>query len=288
MRFETRPLAVAVLGRGVVDPDTPVIHADDAGLLRGLAAFETLRVYRGRPFAMTEHLQRLGRSAERMQLRVPDVEALEELAELALAAADEPDCTLRFTVTGGRGDDDTPVAMVAILRVPDDLEELRIRGIALVSLQLGVDPRLRRHAPWLLDGVKSTSYAVNMAARDEALRRGADDAVFVAAEGSVLEGPTTNVWWRAGSVLYTPELDLGVLAGVTRAYLLRLSSEAGYSVEMGRYPLEAVAAADEAFTSSSVREVMPAVSLDGNQVGDGVPGPAAVRLQAALRRVAGA
>ncbi len=202
------PLAVGVLGRGVVDPEVPVIHADDAGLLRGLAAFETLRVYAGRPFAMAEHLERLTGSAERMQLPLPDVGALAELASATLEAAGVADCSLRFTVTGGRPARG-PVAMVVILPLPPDLESIRARGIEAVSLQLGIDPRLRRDAPWLLDGVKSTSYAVNMAAFDEAHRRGAEDAVFIAADGSVLEGPVTNVWWRRGSVLRTPSLELG-------------------------------------------------------------------------------
>ena len=285
MRPESRPFAVAVLGRGVVDTDAAVIHADDAGLLRGLAAFETLRVYDGRPFAMAEHLQRLEQSATRMRLDHPDADALERLAHQALEAAQVRDCSLRFTVTGGR-QGEGPVSMAVILPLPADLEEVRSRGIGVIALQLGIDPRLRRDAPWLLDGVKSTSYAVNMAAWEEARRRGADDAVFIAAEGSVLEGPVTNVWWRHGSVLYTPSLDLGILAGVTRAWVIRLAAEAGYQVEEGWYPRADLAAADEAFSSSSVRELMPIVSLDAVPLGTGVPGEAGRSLQAALRSAA--
>jgi len=127
-----------------------------------------------------------------------------------------------------------------------------------------------------------------MAAWDEARRRGADDAVFIAAEGSVLEGPVTNLWWRRGSVLYTPALDLGILAGVTRAYVIRLATAAGYQVEQGWYPLTKLAQADEAFSSSSVRELMPIVRLDGDEVGTGLPGTATRTLQTALRRTAGA
>lgn len=287
MRSEHGPLAVAVLGRGVIDPDIPVIHADDAGLLRGLAAFETLRVYDGRPFAMAEHLERLGLSASRIGLRPPHSAELERLALQAVEAARVTDCSLRFTVTGGRSGG-AAVALVMVLPLPADLEATRARGIGVIALQLGTDPRARKDAPWLLDGVKSTSYAVNMAAWDEARRRGADDAVFMAADGSVLEGPVTNVWWRRGSVLYTPALDLGILAGVTRAYVIRLAADAGYEVEQGWYPLAQMAGADEAFSSSSVRELMPIVSLDGEAVGDGVPGPAARDLQTLLRRAAGA
>ena len=82
--------------------------------------------------------------------------------------------------------------------------------------------------------MKSTSYAVNMAAEAEARRRGADDAVFVDADGIVLEGPTTNIWWRRGRTLFTPSLELGILAGVTRAAVIELAAGAGYTVEKAR------------------------------------------------------
>lgn len=285
MKPDSRPLAVGVLGRGVVDPEVPVIHADDAGLLRGLAAFETLRVYGGKPFAMTEHLERLRASASRMQLPEPDADGLADLAAAVLTAADTPDCSLRFTMTGGRRGG-APVSMVVVLPIPGDLEEVRARGIAAVTLQLGTDPRLRKDAPWLLDGVKSTSYAVNMAAFDEARRRGAEDAIFIAAEDSVLEGPVTNVWWRSGNTLFTPSLDLGILAGVTRAHVISIAETLGYDVSEGWYPRSKLAAAEEIFSSSSVRELMPIVRLDDLPVADGQPGTAARALQAELRRVA--
>jgi 4-amino-4-deoxychorismate lyase len=131
--------------------------------------------------------------------------------------------------------------------------------------------------------VKSTSYAVNMAAEAEARRRGADDALFVDPDAIVLEGPTTNIWWRRGSTLYTPSLELGILAGVTRAAVIELAAGSGYAVEEGVYPLGDLAAAEEAFTSSSVREVMPVVELDGAPIGRGA---AADDLQVALRRAA--
>jgi 4-amino-4-deoxychorismate lyase len=285
MNPEPRPLAVAILGRGVVDPDVPVIHADDPGLLRGMAAFETLRVYGGRPFALDEHLARLVRSTERMGLRLPETSALEALAAEAIEAAGVGDCALRFVVTGGPAGRE-PVTMVLAGAIPGDHEDKRATGIEAVTLQLGTDPRARMDAPWLLDGVKSTSYAVNMAARDEARRRGAEDAIFLAADGTVLEGPTTNVWWWSKGVLYTPALDLGILAGVTRAWLLRIAGELGVTIEEGWHTRSEMAAADEVFTSSSVRELMPVVRLDGEMVGDGRPGSMALALQAGLRGAA--
>jgi 4-amino-4-deoxychorismate lyase len=281
-----RPLAVAVAGRGLVDPDEPVVHADDLGLLRGQAVFETVRVYGGRPFALDEHLERLARSAERVGIGPPDGEALGDLVEVVVRAGGRPDCSLRLTLTGGREGHASAVAIAAVSALPTDLEAARDRGIGLVALSLGLEPRARAAAPWLLAGVKSTSYAVHMAAWAEARRRGADDALLLAADGTVLECPVTNIWWRRGGELFTPSLDLGILAGVTRGRLLRLAGSVGYTVIEGCFPLRDVARADEAFTSSSIREVMPVVELDGRPIGDGRPGPASTALQRALRATA--
>ncbi len=270
-------LALAATGRGLCDPDEPVVHADDEAVLRGRAAFETLRVYAGRPFRLAAHLDRLAASAESVGLPPVDRVDLERLASLVLAEPREEDTVLRLVWTAGRAPG-APNGLALLSLVPAWIEEVRSRGARAVSL-LGV----RAEAPWLLPGVKSTSYAVNMAAEAEAKRRGADDAIFVDAEGVVLEGTVTNVWWRTGETLHTPSLDLGILAGVTRAALLELAPACGYRVAEGIYRLDDVVGADEAFTSSSVREVMPIVDLDGQGLGRG---PAADSLQDALRALA--
>jgi 4-amino-4-deoxychorismate lyase len=193
---------------------------------------------------------------------------------------------LRLYWTAGREGSGRPTALALVSSVPPQLEELRAQGIKLIALPLGLQADLRAYAPWLLGGVKSTSYAVNMAAEAEAKRRGADDAVFLASGDIVLEGPVTNVWWRLERVLYTPALELGILAGVTRATLIAEAARLGYEVREGVFPLGHMAAAEEAFTSSSVREVMPAIELDGKPVGDGSPGEAARELQTRLRSCA--
>jgi 4-amino-4-deoxychorismate lyase len=279
-------LALGVAGLGVVDPDDRVLHADDLGLLRGQAAFETLRVYGGRPFRLEEHLGRLAASSERIGLPAVDRALLGDLARETLAACGESECVLRFYWTGGREGAGRPTGLALVSPLPADLDERRARGITLISLQLALDTALRSASPWLLGGVKSTSYAVNMAAEAEARRRGADDAVFLSKDGIVLEGPVTNVWWREGIQLLTPELGLGILAGVTRSEILRAASGAGYEIEEGRFPVERMATAEEVFTSSSVREIMPVVALDGTPIAGGRPGPAAQALQGALRRAA--
>lgn len=271
-----RPLAVAIGGRGIVDPEAPVLRADDDALLRGRAAFETLRVYDGRPFRLSDHLDRLASSAELIGLPPVDPAGFASLAELALAEAAAPDAVLRLVWTPGPLDGPA-VAIALVTAIPAQLGELRGRGARVVTL-LGI----RSDVPWLLPGVKSTSYAVNIAAEAEARRRGADDAVFVDTDGIVLEGPVTNVWWRRGETLYTPSLELGILAGVTRAAVAGLA-RGRWEVSEGRFHADELRGADEAFTSSSVRELMPVVEVDGTALGRG---PAADELQAALRESA--
>jgi 4-amino-4-deoxychorismate lyase len=245
-----------------------------------------MRVYGGRPFKLNEHVARLAGSAARIGLPPVDAEECLGLASSALEAAGTPDAVLRLYWTAGREGSGRPTALALVSRIPSHLEELRARGVALVALPLGLDADLRLAAPWLLGGVKSTSYAVNMAAEAEARRRGADDALFLASDGAVLEGPVTNVWWRRERVLYTPALELGILAGVTRATVIERAGALGYEVREGVFPLAHLAEAEEAFTSSSVREIMPVVRLDGSSIGSGVPGEASMRLQEALRGAA--
>ena len=143
-----------------------MILADDEGFSRGRAAFTTLRVYGGRPFRLREHLVRLAGSAERIGLTPPNAAEVEALALEAIAAAGVPDCALRVTWTPGPPGG-PPLALAVVGPIPAWIDELRARGQRLVSLLVP-----RRSEPWLLEGTKSTSYAVNMAAEAEAKRRG--------------------------------------------------------------------------------------------------------------------
>ncbi|HZQ83005.1 MAG TPA: aminotransferase class IV [Gaiellaceae bacterium] len=253
-------VAAAVAGRGLVDPAEPVFLADDEALLRGGAAFETLRVYNGRPFLLAEHFARFRHSASSLALAPPD--GVEELVALVVGAA-PPDHVLRLYRTSA-----TLLATAAPL--PPDLEEQRRRGIALGTFDVGEPPAV-------LAGVKATSYGISFAARREAERHGADEVVFVGA-GLVLEASTANVWWRRGDELYTPATREGVLPGVTRGFICSIEP-----VNEGSFPVADLLGADEAFITSSIREVMPVVAVDGTTIGDGRPGPAAARLQSALR-----
>ena len=294
-------LAVLATGPGVVEGGgRPALDPLDLALVRGDAVFEALRVYAGRPFRLDAHLDRLARSAEAIDLPLPG--DLEDLATRAVAAAGGGDAVLRLICTRGRegsgegappapvgrmgSGEGGPAAFAICTDLPGALEEERRRGLRLVLLTTATDPLVRAASPWLLPGVKTISYAVNMAAQRAARARGADDAVLVGLGGELLEAPTANLWWRTGHTLHTPSLDLGVLAGITRTVLRELAPGLGLKVLEGVFTAEDLAAADEAFLSSSTREIMPVVEVDGAPVADARPGPAAADLQSALRRLA--
>src|SRR5215472_12101459 len=255
--------AVAVAGRGLVDPREPVFAADDEALLRGRSVFETLRVYGGRAFRLDEHLVRFAASAERVRLPAPDTDECRRLAELVLGSGGGADLALRLYWTGR-----TLVATAG--PVDPELEALRERGLrlAVVGWSTGA-----------LASAKSMSYAENMGAQDAAVAAGADDALLVAHDGTVLEAPTANVFWREGDQLVTPALELPILAGVTRAAVIEI---ADYKVEECVLPLERLLGADEVFVCSSVREVMPVVAVDDTTFDLGL---AARKLQQALRKL---
>jgi 4-amino-4-deoxychorismate lyase len=300
-----RVLAVVATGPGVVEgarpagagdpafpgPARPALDPLDLALVRGDAVFEALRVYAGRPFRLREHLDRLATSAAALELPLPG--GLEELAMGAVAEAGGGDAVLRLICTRGREEPPRqpdgaggPAAFAICTDIPASFEPDRRRGLRLVLLTTAADPLVRAASPWLLPGVKSISYATNMAAQRTARAAGADDAVLVGLGGELLEAPTANLWWRSGHTLFTPSLGLGILAGVTRAVLCELAPTLGLEVLEGVYTAEDLTAADEAFLSSSTREVMPVVEVDGAPIANGHPGPTATDLQTALRHLA--
>ena len=283
---------MAVLAVLALDPAAagagPALDPLDLALLRGEAVFEAMRVYGGRPFRLQAHLDRLAASAAAIDLVLPA-----GLEDLAVEAAGGGDAVLRLICTKGpeasgrRGSEEGgPVAFAICTDIPEAFEAERRRGLRLVLLTTAADPLLRAASPWLLPGAKTISYALNMAAQRAARVHGADDAVLVGLGGELLEAPTANLWWRTGHTLHTPSLDLGILAGITRAVVADLAPGLGLKVLDGVFTAEDLTAADEAFLSSSTRELMPVVEVDRAPIADGRPGPTAAALQAALRRLA--
>lgn len=233
---------------GVISPaGEATIAVTDEGLLRGDGVFEVLRLYEGRPFAYTEHLDRLERSAAGIELEV-EREPLElEIAAL-LAASTLTEGQLRLVITrGGR--------RIAIT------EELPARGatVAVATVTYA--------ATVILTGVKTLSYAANMQATRIAEGKGADEAILVRPDGIVLEAPTASLFWvDPEDRLRTPEIGVGILESITRARVVR-----ELHIEEGTFTTADLEEAQEAFLASTTREVQPISSIDGRELE--APGP---------------
>jgi branched-chain amino acid aminotransferase len=219
-----------------------MIPATDEGLLRGDGAFEVLRVYDGKPYAMEEHMQRLERSAANLRLPV-DVEAVRADAyRLMATVVGQPGHeTLRIVITrGGRR-----VLLTEPLHVWP--ERIRLRTVTYSPTRV-------------LDGVKSLSYAANMLATRLALEEGFDEALFVTPHGRVLEAPTSSIFWVKDGELMTPPLDEHILASITRAAVIEVTGARERACT-----LEELFAADEAFLASTTREVQPVGAIDDHE-----------------------
>ena len=228
-----------------VPAETPVLRADDLGVVRGEAVFETLRVVEGTPCFLQEHLDRFAVSAA--ALEIPLLDGFAELA--ARACHGVADAGLRLTMTKGG------VGFAVVFDIAPETVAGRA-GIRVVTLPLGLPADFRRTASWLLGGVKSTSYAVNMASQREAHARGADDAIWVSTDGYVLEAPTSTVVALVDGELVTPPVETGILPGTTLQACRRLR-------DIRSAPLRAEDLTGEVALLSSVRGVAPVTELDG-------------------------
>jgi 4-amino-4-deoxychorismate lyase len=272
---------VAVLGVGVVDPSAPVIRADDAGLTRGDGCFEGCRLRSGTVDKLDAHLARMTRSAAALQIRF-DADEWRDLIAHAVAAWSAPgEAAVKLLLTRGPVGG-SPSGLVSIGPLPADYLPQRRDGLKVVTLSRGSTSTAFADAPWLLGGVKSLSYAINMAAHREAVRRGADDAVFVSVDGVVLESPTGSVVWSTGRTLHTPPTGpTGILAGTTQQLLFDRAARSGWTTVESPAGVDDLHAADVVWLIGSVRGPVDIVELDGK---------ARVRMpevDAEIRRLAG-
>lgn len=260
----------------LVDVERATVSAFDHGLTVGDGVFETLRVYERTPFALTRHLDRLERSAAGLGLAAPARHVVADAAAEVIAAAGLDDARLRVTLTGGLGPlgsgrtgDGAATLIVAV--TPADAYP--------PTTDVAVVPWTRNERG-ALTGLKTTSYGENVVALARAVAVGASEAIFANTVGNVCEGTGSNLFLGIGGRLVTPPLSSGCLAGVTRALVVERCD-----VEEVDLPLAALAEADEAFLTSSTREVQAIAHVDGAALG-AAPGPlteAAVRAFADLR-----
>jgi branched-chain amino acid aminotransferase len=245
---------------------TPTAEASiplkDDGLYRGDGVFEVIRLYGGRPFALDAHLNRLGRSAAAIDLPL-DRDGFERELGPLLAEHGDGDAQLRLIATrGGR----------RILLIEGLASRAESATLATVTYQPTV----------ILDRVKSLSYGANMHATRIAQGRGADEAVFVTPDGTVLEPPTSSLFWAgADGVLKTPSLENPILDSITRDRILE-----AVEVTEGVFDVAELSDAREAFLASTTRDVQPVAAIDGRELV--WPGPRTEEAAQALDRAVAA
>ena len=249
----------------------------DHGLVVGDGVFETMRVYGGVPFAWTRHLARLRLSAEGLGLELPDVDSLRDAAGAVLAADGLTEARLRITVTGGiappgsgRGEGPPTAFIVAFPLEP-----------AAPTVDVVIAPWTRNENS-AVAGLKTISYAANVRALAYAREKGAGEALFANTQGNLCEATGSNVFFAHDGGLVTPPASAGCLLGVTRALLLELGERSGIAIDERDEPIDALLPSDEAFLSSSTREVQPIASIDGARL-PSVGGPLSTTLAAAFR-----
>lgn len=265
---------IVVSGDGrVLDPDRPLLFADDLAALRGDGVFETLLVRNGRARLVDAHLDRLVRGAADLALPAPDRAALQRAVDIAarawVASGEAGEAMLRIAYSRGResAPGGPPTCYLTVGPVPGRVARARREGVSVVTLDRGYDLPSAARAPWLLAGIKSLAYARNTAALRQAAARGADDAIFLAGDGTVLEGPRGSVVIARGATLLTPSPTLPILPGTTVAAVFAQARAAGIPTRERRLTLDDLQAADGLWLLSSVTLAARVHTLDGTVLG---------------------
>ena len=260
------------------------VPVTDHGLLYGDGVFEGIPVYGGRVVGLDAHLARLQRSARALELELPrGGPALDQIVLDTVRAFGAENAYVRLILTRGEGPLGVDPTRCGPTRTICIVDQLQIYDAAKASAGLElVTVSVRRPAPDALDPrVKSLNYLNSVMAKLEARRRGADEALILNAAGSVAEAAVANVFCVRGGGLRTPPTTDGALEGITRESVLALAVEHGmraHEQTLGRYDL---LSADEVFLTGSGVGIQPVRSLDGQRIGDQVPGPVTSKLSSA-------
>ncbi len=258
-------------------PEEARISVFDHGFLFGDSVYEVFRTFGGYPYDVEAHLRRLQRSAERLYLELPM--ALErfaaEIEDVVAAAGCAAEAYIRLIVTRGFGKlsiDPSSCERPTVIYIVKDLEPWPERFYTD-----GVDLRIVstiRNEPNTIDpSIKTGNYLNSVIAYIEAKRAGGDEAVLLNAHGQVTESTTSNLFIVRDGRVRTPSLGSGILSGCTRNTVLRLCREAGIPCEETVVTEAELRAADEAFITSTTRNIMPVGRIDGVALPKSVPGP---------------
>jgi len=255
-----------------VHPNEATISINDVAVLRGYSVFESLRTYDRRPFHLNGHLQRLYRSAALIELEIPFApEFVAQLIHESIERNTYQHASIRILVTGGESEDgvmpgDQPGLALLVTPLGERDMERFAQGIKLITTSL------QRTTP----EAKTSNYEAAIRALKEAKKHDASDALFVNEQRHVLEGTRSNFFVFRGDTLITP--GKGVLMGVTRRTVLDLA-KGRFPVEERPILLSELSQVDEAFITSSSKEITPVVRIDDVTIGTGKPGARTYELE---------
>ncbi len=255
------------------------ISVEDRGFQLADGVYEVVRVYRGRPFRMQQHLGRLCRSLE--GLRIPLPEPLPRIEEVCRKVTEGlPEASIYLQVTRGAAPrvhafpKDAAPTFLAYARAAQPYPE----GHAFTLLTVP-DER------WARCNLKTIGLLANVLGKQRAAEAGCDEGLFFREDGTVTEGCTSNAFLVRGGRVFTHPANHRILGGVTRDAVLEAARAVGVTVEERPFLLRELPEAEEFFMTGTMAEVMPAVSIDGKALGGGRPGPVTLRLRAAFREL---
>ena len=284
---------VNVNGR-VFDQEHAVVSVFDHGFLYGEGVYETLRTYNGQPFLFDRHMRRLRRSAEMLTLAVPitdaeiDARFRETVRAAGLGDSQAHEAYIRILVTRGVGELSydpaacpTPSIVVIVKPHVAPPAEVFERGVKVALVEI-----VRNHPGSVSPLIKSNNLLNNALAMQEAFRRGGFEGVMRNYRGELAECTQSNLFIVKSGAALTPPIDAGLLPGITREFLFEIGAEAAIPVREAVLKDADLLGADEAFLTSSTREVVPIVQVDDRRIGAGIPGPITRRLLQGFRQKA--
>lgn len=258
-----------------VDLDEKVIPLDERGHQFGDGVYEVIRFYHGKPFMLTEHLERLMRSSK--EIRLPITENVDAFRQLILSGVEKSqlaDCNVYIQVTRGIAKrnhlfPNVPVSISMTIREAKPLsEEMRKNGVAAIS---------RDDERWANCYIKSLNLLPNILAKQTAHEAGGYEAILVR-DGFVTEGSSSNILIIKDGAIITAPLSKHILSGITRMAVKQIVEDCNIPFVEKLYTLEELFQADEIFMTSTTAEVLPIVKVDDKVIGSGLPGTITVRL----------
>ena len=272
----------------LVDKTKAYISVFDHGLLYGDGVFEGIRTYDGLVFCLKEHIDRLYRSADAIELKVPLTKAeMIEAVLRTLKANKLQDAYIRLVVTRGPGDlgldprkCSKPTVFIITHKIALYPKELYRKGLEIITA------KTRRNYPQSLDPrIKSLNYLNNILAKIDAIKAGTEEAIMLTHDGYVAECTGDNIFIVKDRGLITPPVNIGALEGITRDAVIKLAKKMSIPFYEKLLRMEDVYAADEVFLTGTAAEIIPVVKIDKRRIGEGLPGEVTLRLTKEFKKL---